>query len=120
MSSARTQPRPRLLTAAGRYNARAIMDLAHSIARDDLAGAAQQGWSRPYKIALRDALQSAWSTAQSQRWCFQRDAAVAVLPASHAAILAERTTALMIDSTRRMVVELAAIDARAAAIGVRL
>ena len=39
---------------------------------------------------------------------------MAALPASHAAILAERTSALMIDSTRRMVVELSAIDARAA------
>ena len=118
--SARTPPRPCLLTRAGRYNGRAIMRLAHSIARDDVADAGRQGWTRLYKIALRGALQSAWSTAQSQRWCFQRDAAAAALPAAHATILDERTAALMIDSTRRMVVELAAIDARAAALGVQL
>ncbi len=85
-----------------------------------MAGAAQQGWSRPYKIALRDALASVWITARTQRDCAVRDAALAALPAPHAAILAERTAALMIDSTRRMVVELTAIDARAAAMGVRL
>ncbi len=118
--SSRTAPRPLLLTAAGRFDFEAIMRLAHSITRDDVAGAAQQGWSRPYKIALRDALSSAWITARTQRDCAVRDAALAALPAPHAAILAERTAALMIDSTRRMVVELAAIDARAAAMGVHL
>ncbi len=118
--SSRTAPRPHLLTADGRYDGRAIMALAHELARDDVADAARQGWARPYKIALRDALRSAWITAQSQRFCFQRDASAAALPASHAAILAERTAALMIDSDRRMVAELSAIDARAAAMGIRL
>ncbi len=118
--SSRTAPRPLFLTAAGRFDREAIMRLAHSIARDDVAGAAQQGWGRPYKIALRDALSSVWITARTQRDCAVRDAALAALPAPHAAILAERTAALMIDSTRRMVVELIAIDARAAAMGVRL
>ena len=118
--SSRTAPRPLLLTAAGRFDREAIMRLAHSIARDDIADAARQGWTRRYKIALRDALASVWITARTQRDCAARDAAMAALPAPHAAILAERTAALMIDSTRRMAVELAAIDARAVAMGVRL
>ena len=118
--SPRTAPRPLLLTAAGRFDRKAVMRLAHSIARDDVSGAARQGWTRPYKIALRDALASVWITARTQRDCAVRDAALAALPAPHAAILAERTAALIIDSTRRMEVELAAIDARAAAMGVRL
>ncbi len=118
--SSRTAPRPLLLTAAGRFDREAIMRLAHSIAREDVTDAALQGWARPYKIALRDALSSVWITARTQRDCAVRDAARAALPAPHAVILAERTAALMIDSTRRMVVELAAIDARADAMGVRL
>ncbi len=118
--STRTAPRPNLLTATGRYDTGAVMRLAHDLARDDVADAARRGRTRRYKVALRDALTSAWSTAQTQRWCRERDAAVAALPASHAAILAERTAALMIDSDRRMVVELSAIDARAAALGFRL
>lgn len=118
--SSRSAPRPHLLTAAGRYDARAVMRLAHDLARDDVADAARRGRVRRYKVALRDALRSAWSTAQTQRWCVQRDAATAALPAAHSAILAERTAALMIDSTRRMVVELSAIDTRAAVLGMRL
>ena len=118
--STRSAPRPHLLTADGRYDGRPIMALAHELARSDVADATRQGWARPYKIALRDALASVWITARTQRDCAARDAALAALPAPHAAILAERTAALMIDSTRRMVVELAAIDARAAAMGVRL
>ncbi len=120
MSLTRTSPRPYLLTASGRYDAGAVMRLAHDLARDDVADAARRGRTRRYRIALRDALASAWSTAQTQRWCRERDATMAALPASHSAILAERTAALMIDSTRRMVVELSAIDARAAALGFRL
>ena len=52
--------------------------------------------------------------------CCIRDAALAALPASHAQLLEARTAALMIDSARRMVAELAAIDAQAAALGIRL
>ena len=118
--STRSAPRPHLLTAAGRFDAETIMRLAHSLAREDVADAAARGRVRRYKIALRDALTSVWITARAQRDCATRDAAVAALPTSHAAILAERTSALMIDSTRRMLAELAAIDARAAALGVRL
>ncbi|RYC29667.1 hypothetical protein D3273_22925 [Lichenibacterium minor] len=96
------------------------MRLAHDLARDDVADAVRRGRVRRYKVALRDALRSAWSTAQTQRWCHERDAKLAALPTAHSAILAERTAALMIDSTCRMVVELSAIDARAAAMGLRL
>ena len=117
--STRTAPRPNLLTAAGRCDAGAVMRLAHAIARDDVADTARSRVRR-YKLALRDALRSAWSTAQTQRWCHERDAAAAALPASHAAVLAERTAALMIDSSARMIAELAAIDARAIAMGARL
>ena len=119
MPSTRTPPRPHLMTAAGRYDTGAMMRLAHVLARVDVADTTR-GRVRPYKIALRDALTSAWSTAHSQRYCFERDAAAAALPASHAAILAERTSALMIDSTRRLIAEVSAIDDRAAALGMRL
>ncbi len=118
--STRTPPRPRLLLTDGSYNGRAIMALAHAEARANVARAAARGVVRRYKAALKCALTDVWSSAQSQRWCHRRDAALAALPASHAAILAERTAALMIDSDRRMVAELAAIDARAAAMGLRL
>ena len=121
MSTTRMPPRPIFLTAAGRYDPGAVMRLAHGLARDDLADAARRGRGRCYKVALRDALASAWSTAQTQRWCAQRDATLAALPASHAAILTELTAALMgIDSGRRMVAEVAMLDSRAAAMGMRL
>ena len=113
----RSAPRPSLLTAAGRCDSGAVMRVAHDLARDDVADAARRGRVRRYKVALRDALTSAWITARTQRDCAALDAA---LPTAHSAILAERTAALMIDSTRRMVVELSAIDARAAAMGLRL
>lgn len=86
--STRTAPRPSLLTAAGRCDSGAVMRLAHNLARDDVADAARRGRVRRYRAALA----SAWSTAQTQRWCHERDAKLAALPASHAAILAERTT----------------------------
>ncbi len=38
--STRSAPRPSLLTAAGRYDAGAVMRLAHDLARDDVADAA--------------------------------------------------------------------------------
>ena len=120
MSTTRTPPRPLLILADGRFDGRAIMTLAHQLAHDDIADAAARGRTRRYKVAFKAALSSAWETARAHRWCFERDAAMAALPAAHSAILAERTTALMIDSDRRMVAELSAIDARAAAMGFRL
>ncbi len=118
--STRTPPRPHLLLAGGSYDGRAIMALAHAEARANVARAAARGVVRRYRAALKCALSSAWETARAHRYCFDRDRRLAALPASHAAILAERTAALMIDSDRRMVAELAAIDARAAAMGLRL
>ncbi|MGI4765483.1 MAG: hypothetical protein ACRYGP_10560 [Janthinobacterium lividum] len=65
--SSRTAPRPSLLTAAGRCDSRAVMRLAHDLARDDVADAARRGRVRRYKVALRDALRSAWSAGQARR-----------------------------------------------------
>ena len=125
--SSRTAPRPHLLTADGRYDGRAIMALAHDLARADVADATRQGWVRPYKIALRDALRSAWSTAQSQSWCARRDAerAAALALNNRTALLVaelrhDRMCASMIDSLPRHLATVAAVDARAAAMGVRL
>ncbi len=116
----RSTPRPSFITAAERFDLEAIMRFAHADTRANVVRAAARVVVRRYVAALKIAMADAWETARAQRYCFQRDAAMAALPASHAAILAERTAALMIDSTRRMVVELSAIDARAAALGVRL
>ena len=118
--STRSVPRPSFITAAGRFNLEALMQFAHAEARANVARAAVRGAIRRYAAALKVSMADAWTTAHAQRDCAHRDAAMAALPASHAAILAERTSALMIDSTRRMVVELSAIDARAAAMGLRL
>lgn len=120
LSSTRTPPRPHLLLADGSYDGRAIMTLAHELARDNVARAAARGVVRRCRAALKCALSSAGKTARAQRHCFTRDRETVALPASHAAILAERTAAPMIDSGRRMVAQVAMIDARAAALGVRL
>ncbi|MGI3902259.1 MAG: hypothetical protein ACRYGP_29940 [Janthinobacterium lividum] len=81
------------------------MDLADDLARADVARAARFGQIRRYKIALRDALRSAWSTAQTQHWCAARDAEQAAALALNnrtALLIAElrhdRTCASMIDS----------------------
>lgn len=125
--STRSAPRPHLLTAAGRYDGRAIMALAHELARADVADATRQGWARPYKIALRDALRSAWSTAQSQSWCARRDAeqAAALALNNRTALLVvelrhDRMCASMIDSLPAHLAATASVNARAAALGVRL
>ncbi len=125
--SSHTSPRPHLLLAGGRYDGRAIMALAHDLARDDVARAASFGQARRYRVALRDALQSAWSTAQTQRWCAARDAeqaAATILNDQTALLIAElrhdRMCASMIDSLPRHLAAVTAVDARAAALGVRL
>ena len=118
--STRTAPRPSFITAAGRFDLEALMQFAHAEARANVARAAVRGVVRRYAAALKVSMADAWDTARAQRDCARRDIAMAALPAAHSAILAERTSALMIDSTRRMVVELSAIDARALALGVRL
>ena len=125
--STRTAPRPSLLTAAGRFDLEALMQFAHDLARDDVASAARRGRVRRYKVALRDALRSAWSTAQTQKWCHERDAASAAAATINdrtALLMAElrhdRTCASMIDSLPRHLAAVAAVDARAAALGVSL
>lgn len=118
--STRSAPRPSFFTAAGRFDLEALMQFAHAEARANVARAAARGVVRRYAAALRNAMADAWITARAQRDWARRDAELAAIPASHAAILTERTAALMIDSTRRMVAELAIIDARAADMGIRL
>ena len=112
----------RLLTPAGRLDRSAIMLAVHAEARRQVERAAAIGCPKPlrYAVAFRDASASVWAAARVHRDCFIRDAALAALPASHAQLLEARTAALMIDSARRMVAELAAIDAQAAALGIRL
>ena len=116
----RSASRSPLITAAGGFDREAIMRAAHAAAREDVAHAASRGRVRRYKIALRDALKFAWSDAHAARYCFERDQRLVALPAAHVALLNERTAALMIDSGRRMVAEVATIEARAAAMGFRL
>lgn len=112
----------RLLTPAGRLDRSAIMLAVHAEARRQVERAAAIGCTKPlrYAVAFRDASASIWATARTYRDCFARDAALAALPAAHADLLEARTAALMIDSTRSMAVELAAIDAQAAALGLSL
>ncbi|MGI3903053.1 MAG: hypothetical protein ACRYF1_21455 [Janthinobacterium lividum] len=103
------------------------MDLAHDLARADVARAASFGQTRRYKIALRDALRSAWSTAQTQHWCAARDAeqAAALALNNRTALLVaelrhDRMCASMIDSLPAHLAATASVDARAADLGVRL
>ncbi len=122
--SSRSAPRPHLLTATGRYDGRAIMALAHDLARADVARAESFGQTRRYKVALRDALRSAWSTAQTQHWCAARDAeqAAALALNNRTALLVaelrhDRMCASMIDSLPRHLAAVAAVAfARRAAI----
>ncbi len=103
------------------------MALAHDLARDDVARASSHGQFRRYKTALRNALRSAWSTAQTQRWCAARDAEQAAAHSLNnrtALLVAElrhdRMCASMIDSLPSHLAAVASVDARAAALGVRL
>lgn len=104
------------------FNRSAIMAAVHVECRRIIARAVEIGCARPvrYAMAFRDASASIWEAARIHRECAIRDARHAVLPVDHARLIQARTTTLMIDSTRRMLAELAAIDAQAAAMGVRL
>ncbi len=104
------------------FNRSAIMAAVHVECRRIIARAVEIGCARPvrYAVAFRDASATIWAAARIHRECTIRDARLAVLPIEHANLINARTHALMIDSTQRMVVELAAIDAQAAAMGVRL
>ena len=80
--------------------------------------------------AFKEALRRAWDFARGQRACLQHHAATvaetgrrAVLPSVEREVLTlrdARALAPMTDSTRRMVADLVAIDARALALGVML
>lgn len=134
MSTTRTTPL-RLLTPAGRFDRSAIMGAAWAMARAAVApGHPIRGYTPPPPPSLRDAfaagLRRAWDLARGQRASAEhrammvledtRRAALPAREAAHADLLEARTAALMIDCTRRMVVELAAIEVQAAALGIRL
>ena len=124
-----------LLTPAGSYDLSAIMRRAWASARAALVPPRPiRGFTpapRPtLREAFKEALRRAWDLARGQRACAEHHAAAegetarrAVLPAVEREVLAlreARAIAPMTDSTRRMVADLVAIDARALALGVRL
>ena len=123
------------LIASGTFDRSAIMRAAWAMARAAVApGRSIRGYTSPPLPALRDAfadgLRRAWDLARGQRAGAEhlammvledaRRAALSAHEAAHAQLLEARTAALMIDSDRRMVAELAAIDAQAAALRIRL
>ena len=124
-----------LLTPAGSYDLSAIMRRAWASTRAALVPPRPiRGFTpepRPtLREAFKEALRRAWDMARGQRACHRHHAATevetarrAVLPSVEREVLAlrdARALAPMTDSTRRMVADLVAIDARAAALGVRL
>lgn len=134
MPTSRATPRP-LLTAAGRFDRSAIMRQAWAFARAALVPPRPiRGFTPAPRPTLREAfadgLRRAWDLARGQRACAEHRAAAeaeiarrSALPAVEREVLAlrdARALAPMTDSTRRMVADLVAIDAHAAALGVRL
>ena len=134
MSTTRAAPRP-LLTSAGSYDLSAIMCQAWALARAALVPPRPiRGFTpapRPtLREAFKDALRRTWDLARGQRACIEHHAATvaevarrSALPAVEREVLAlrdARAIAPMTDSTRAMVADLVAIDARALALGVRL
>ena len=130
----RAAARP-LLTCDGRYDRSAITSTAWAFARAALVPARPiRGYVPPPLPTLRQALAAGmrrtWDLARGQRACHQHHAVAmaeaarrSALPAIEREVLglrAARAIALMTDSTRRMVADLVAIDARAAALGVVL
>ena len=134
MPTPRAKPRP-LLTADGRYDRSAITSAAWVMARAALVPPRPiRGYTPPPLPTLREAfaagMRRAWDLARGQRACLQHHATAAaetarraVLPAVEREVLNlrdARAIAPMTDSTRAMVVDLVAIDARALALGVSL
>ena len=112
---------PSLLMADGRFDRAAIMRAAHAEAREKQASAIACGhkpW--PYALRLKHALHAVWGDARVHAHCAREDARLAVMSPEVASLIRERAITLHIDSLPAMTAELAAIDARAAAIGVRL
>ena len=134
MPAPRAKPRP-LLTSDSRYDRSAIMSAAWAFARAALASSRPvRGYTPPPPPTLRQVfaagLRRAWDLARGHRACAEHHAAVeaetvrrATLPAIERDVLAlrdARAIAPMLDSTRVMVAELAAINAHAATLGVTL
>ena len=124
-----------LLTPAGSYDLSAIMRRAWASARAALVPPRPiRGFTPAPRPTLREAfaagLRRAWDLARGQRACHQHHTAAmaeasrrSALPAIEREVLNlrdARAIAPMHDSTRRMVADLVAIDARAAALGVSL
>ena len=124
-----------LLTPAGSYDLSAIMRQAWAAARAALVPPRPiRGFTpapRPtLREAFKEALRRAWDLARGQRACIEHHAVAtaettrrSTLPAAEREVLNlrdARAIAPMTDSTRRMVADLVAIDAHAAALGVRL
>ena len=112
---------PSLILADGRFDRRAIMRAAHAEAREKQASAIARGvapW--PYALRLKHALHHVWGDARVHAHCAREDARLAAMSPEVASLIRERALALHIDSLLAMTAELAAIDARAAAVGVRL
>ena len=124
-----------LLTPAGSYDLSAIMRQAWAAARAALVPPRPiRGFTpapRPtLREAFKEALRRAWDLARGQRACIEHHAVAtaettrrSTLPAVEREVLNlrdARAIAPMTDSTRRMVADLVAIDARAAALGVPL
>ena len=134
MPTPRASARP-LLTCDGRYDRSAITSAAWAMARAALVPARPiRGYVPPPLPTLRQAfaagMRRAWDLARGQRACHRHRIAAAAettrrstLPAVEREVLNlrdARAIAPMHDSTRRMVADLVAIDARAATLGVSL
>ena len=134
MPTPRASARP-LLTCDGHYDRSAITSTAWAMARAALVRPRPiRGYTPPPLPTLRqafaDGMRRAWDLARGQRACHRHrlavvaeDARRSALPAVEREVLGLRDAhaiAPMTDSTRRMVADLVAIDARAATLGVSL
>ena len=134
MPTSRANPRP-LLTCDGRYDRSAITSAAWAFARAALILPRPiRGYTPPPLPTLRQAfaagMRRTWDLARGQRACHQHHVATMAEAARRSAMPAvqrevlnlrdARAIAPMTDSTRRMVADLVAIDARALALGVQL
>ena len=130
-----TPPQRPLLTTDGRYDRSAITFTAWAFARAAIVPARPiRGYTPPPLPTLREAfaagMRRAWDLARGQRACVEHHAAAetetarrSTLPSVEREVLGlrdARAIAPMTDSTRRMVADLVAIDARALALGVSL
>ena len=120
------------INANGTFNLRAIMSAAWASARQAIQPPRpMRGYTprpRPtLRAAFKAALRRIWDLARGHKASQEHFAAAVAADKSMSpmecrtiALREARVSALMIDSTRRMVAELSAIDARAAELGVSL